>query len=704
LPNIGHKSRSLDGTPHAMSESMKKPRRYVRATLFCSALSTLLAVASTARADGTAQLGLQQALQTGTRLYVDIVDPATERIRWTGVGSVTVKSPNGTSLGTFASGAAISPTMGLAGRDAVSMLSNQSTGVAWDLSVQNQSTAGGRVYSYDWQFNAGSFASTAASDGSFYAVVPVGAGDQTAVIELKLSGLAGFIYQINANRIGVNGSGGLSVPISGRTVTPEFPIYLQPPTLATYSSINPTLSAASFRGGAAMSVLNTPMSCDQFVSGSSTGTFSFVTDTLGTYNVICDIDGDGEFSRSSARDVLLVGATTLGVNTVSWNGKDKAGATVGVGAYSCRIEVHAGEFHYVGRDIETSYLGMRMFEVEPAGTRRGLDMFWNDAAVQSLDQLMPNGQHSQASSGDNGMASGAYTAAATPNTNARAWGNFSGGGKGNDTFLDTYVWLSESVSLPIQTQSVNGTVDTDADGLTDFEERCDYGTDPANPDTDGDGTPDGTQYRGGATPGAAGGLESNGRLAVALGRRQLAQTLRRSATNASRANDLHKLSDEDPQASLPVAELGQVGDTVLAALLPAAGPRDATARSATPSDLPAVTNAKAVAARDYVDANGTPLGTVLLIETAGAVYEHTKAVCDRAHGATLVDVGASASELPALRAETIQGAQRDRSITVVLYEDMIDDKRVYTAYSRWLAAARRSTCDHGTSLGAAHGG
>lgn len=51
-------------------------------------------------------------------------------------------------------------------------------------------------------------------------------------------------------------------------------------------------------------------------------------------------------------------------------------------------------------------------------------------------------------------------------------------------------------------------VDTDSDGLTDVQEIKKYKTDPANPDTDGDSYPDGSEVENGYNPNGAGKLES----------------------------------------------------------------------------------------------------------------------------------------------------------------------------------------------------
>jgi len=50
---------------------------------------------------------------------------------------------------------------------------------------------------------------------------------------------------------------------------------------------------------------------------------------------------------------------------------------------------------------------------------------------------------------------------------------------------------------------VEGFVDSDGDGLSDFEERCQHGTDPLSSDTDGDGLPDVWEVRYGLDPTSA---------------------------------------------------------------------------------------------------------------------------------------------------------------------------------------------------------
>jgi len=56
------------------------------------------------------------------------------------------------------------------------------------------------------------------------------------------------------------------------------------------------------------------------------------------------------------------------------------------------------------------------------------------------------------------------------------------------------------------TAPVDTVIDNDGDGLTDFVEINTYGSDPLNPDTDGDGFLDGAEVQNGYSPTGPGRL------------------------------------------------------------------------------------------------------------------------------------------------------------------------------------------------------
>ncbi|MBI2346106.1 MAG: hypothetical protein HYV03_04330 [Deltaproteobacteria bacterium] len=471
-------------------------------------------------AEGRTQAGTTQRLFAGTVLTVDILDASRETFTWTGVTaadsstnpntnvSITVTAPNGASLGTFVSGSTITPLTGVNGAYTIRMTSVSTGDILsnYDVTVSPApATPAGRLHSTRWVFDASSFAQANASNASFYAIVDGGDADHTGVVELKLEGVAGFIYQIVANDSGVDGaSAGRSVRQVGNVVTPKFEIYLNPPSNATYSVVQPTIEAFLFQGLDQSGKATADTDCNGVVPGSTTGNFTFTSNVRGRYVVICDVNKDGVFDPSSDNDVSLRGAATTGANTATWDGKDNKGSFVRDGTYNCRLTLSVGDYHYVGGDIETSYQGLRLFALDASLTRTGLKMFWNDTDVYGTlnggnegDAVtMPGGETPPVTSGAEGIAAGSYSSAAVANTNARAWGNFNtdGTSQGNLTFLDTSAFLASAESTTVVVVTINSNqLDSDKDGITDFDELCTYGSDPNLCDTDGDCLCDGTE-------------------------------------------------------------------------------------------------------------------------------------------------------------------------------------------------------------------
>lgn len=631
----------------------------------CGALATSL-LSTTAFAEGTEQLNTTQALRAGTVLQVDVFASDVETIRWVGNGVATVSAPDGTAVTVLSSGESTGSLAAYGvGAYRVIPSNDQIVFATWDVSVNNATSDGGRLHSYDWGFNAGSFAESRATNASFYAIVPGGAAGESSVIELQLNGLAGFVYNINANRIGVDGfGGGRSVPMSGNTVSPEFPIYLNPPDASTYSASSPQVSDLTFIGGTSVDANGDPMTpCSQVVPGEGTGSFQFNTNTEGTLHLQCDLDGDGDFRIDDDSDLLLVGETVSGLNTVNWDGQHN-GAPIETGTYECRVRVNVGEFHYVGSDIETSYPGLRLYEVHSDETRSPLTMFFNDAAVQGNAQQMPNGAMPLTSSSAAGIYPMAYATDPIPNATSRSWGNWNSVGKGNMAYLDTYTWLASSTSSNVTLTVVDATTDSDGDGAGDFEEDCVFGTDPLDPDSDDDGVSDGDQFGGGATSGGGNGLESNGKLAARLAQRAI---LRSRVTPGPTV--LHRAA------------------TLLEQLAPPAGLLGVGSADSTPGDLVDLTSASDVFARDYFDADGNRIGGILILETVGGVYEHSKVVCDRSQGAVLDDIVISRiGEHDVVRAKLVRdgGQVVDRMASFSIHEGHTDNGAGLFSY--WLTS------------------
>ena len=206
---------------------------------------------------------------------------------------------------------------------------------------------------------------------------------------------------------------GRSVPTSGNTLTASFEMYLLPPEIGHYNPVTPIISNFSYGSGT--------QGCG-LISAGKTGTFSFSANVEGTYNLVCDLDNDTVFNRVAATDLLLVGLTLNGQNSVVWNGKNNAGNDVASGNYNCKVFVNTGELHFVGRDIETSYQGLQLYAVDQVLARTGLNMFWNDTAVQGNDVNMPapTSAEGATTSGANGVNPGSYVTAVVVNSTAHS--------------------------------------------------------------------------------------------------------------------------------------------------------------------------------------------------------------------------------------------------------------------------------------------
>jgi hypothetical protein len=480
------------------------------------AVASVALASATARAEEKADLGPDQALRPDTEVFAEILDPATERIRYLGQivdpddGSVrdlevTLRSPTGASLGVYASGSDLVPTAGpgayqvdFAEIDLSTPPDGEAEGLEeWSITVVDGSGQPilGRVWSRRWRIDAAGYGAQSATDGSFYAVVPAGAAGDEAVVELQASGLAGFKYNLIANAEGVrNGNARSRRSDDGYVAVSDFALYLAPPdpAVVNYTVNDPVLTDGSVAPQAA---------CGELAPGvpGAEGLVSFESNVIGVAHLVCDLDGDAVFDLTSDVDYHLLVEADPGLNAFVWDGVDNVGAVVPPGEYQCRLLLTMGEFHFVAVDIETSYPGFRLFRLDDAGQRSGLPMYWNDADVQAFDVRMPNNEFGREASGPAGVTPGPYASAPLPNVDARSWGDFTSASKGDDSLLDTYTWLGEDAAGPFAIRVVDAAADADGDGLVDAEERCVSGTRADDPDSDDDGLTDVEEVRGGVS-------------------------------------------------------------------------------------------------------------------------------------------------------------------------------------------------------------
>jgi MYXO-CTERM domain-containing protein len=360
----------------------------------------------------------------------------------------------------------------------------------------------GRVHSSRWEINAHGFSENEATDAEFYVLVPTGT-DKDYTWLLQCNGLAGYLYDVTGNDIGLpppNSGFSEDWELTGAPV-PLYDIYLNVPEVAQGGDAAPTLEGFGLQG---------PSSLCTCALADLEATFAFESDVAGVYEIVIDLDDDGQFDPA-AGDLLLKGLAQAGSNSVTWDGRDADGSPVDAGAYDAQLSVRLGEFHFVGDDIETSRPGLRIFGLDPpqpGTTPAPADMFWNDSRINTTltshpDFADPGGPvpeeqksvpESTISLG--GLSSGLYADAADCGVNAHCWGNFTGGdppSPGNYRYVDTYVFFTEAVETSIAcVDGADG--DNDTDGISNYDECAgDAPTDPNQADSDGDGIPDGIE-------------------------------------------------------------------------------------------------------------------------------------------------------------------------------------------------------------------
>lgn len=130
-----------------------------------------------------------------------------------------------------------------------------------------------------------------------------------------------------------------------------------------------------------------------------------------------------------------------------------------------------------------------------------------------------------------------------------------------------------------------------------------------------------------------GGLESNGRLAQAIAKRNLKRQKENSAKNKQELQPAYHKTDEPAMMSF-----SEDSTPTLDFYLPDTGMyATETANISSPTDLLEITNATEVFSVDYYE-DSTRVSAVLATATQGSVYDHSKIICDRLNSSVLEDV------------------------------------------------------------------
>lgn len=459
-----------------------------------SILISLFAISPAAHAEGSAQLPGQWLLLDNV-VYVDIVDPETERIAFTGEGGMVVRASDGTDLGVLVSGGEL-PLNGLPA-GAYQLRPQVEQRGDWDISVADATDGGGRVFSYDWMLDARGYDDPYGFDGRFYARVDGGEDGRSGVITLDLAGWTGHRWTAMATEHGVDGmDAGRSVDRYLAEVEPHIPLYLTPPSIVGDAPVTPDATGLEFE-------MNERS--DEFG-----GVFRFSVSHRGTWRLVCDNTADGVVDPTDNTNVVLSGVSDGPEDIeIEWDGHTWDGGYIS-GSGECGVTLSVGELHFLADDIETAFPGLRTY-IHDGGSDSPAPMFWNDAQVAFDDVPMDNGEIALAASGASGVTPSDLGGTPEPNVNARAWGNFNDEGKGDRSMLDTWTFLDRSDAFIVNVDDFGGPGDRN-DSTNDLG----TGAEEPEPEIVIEGLATGGYYKGGCST-ASGTAGSAGLVAFLAG-------------------------------------------------------------------------------------------------------------------------------------------------------------------------------------------
>jgi len=384
-------------------------------------------------------------------------------------------------------------------------------------SPDGTSVPDGRVHSRQWLMNAHVFENTASP--TLFIHRPNASAKDVVVVELDR--LQGGQYILIANRNGLEDFRQQSYcqfgdPENGRCLSPapgaipqtvfaEYMIYLSFPAVSDADGAQP--APARIRMNDDVGTLSISPDGDGVQDSLA---IVFDASDAGEALLFLDLNGDTQFTED---ELVLLEEIPGGPNRLEWDGQQRNGDVVADGEYTFSLLLRLSPMHLPLADIELNPSGFFLSNQgdRDEGSRTLLPLHWNDTAIRGVDDLL------DANDSVSTQLLGANIDADSPIR--RRWRQPGFPEDDRPVIFDTWVWLHEEASSTAQCDRcpADGRIiriggedespDSDNDGLYDDQEDVngngvvDPGeTDPDNPDTDGDGLPDGLEAPGDTDP------------------------------------------------------------------------------------------------------------------------------------------------------------------------------------------------------------